>query len=218
LICSDASKLKVANALIASGAADAAIAAQIGLSGSANAARMCVSRHRNRHILAPAAALATAAAKGKDVADKRKEMVKAAEAGDQIATFLGLEEITRDLRKVSKQLGRVAKVTEQAGQYGVMTGVVAQQHKSMELRGKLGNLPGFTPPKSSPGGGAEMPTFNLVINIPGAEPERMNFSPAAQLPDAPMLDFHVVENASVPDAPEDTDPGLQKLRRAFGHS
>jgi hypothetical protein len=221
-ICADAAMMKRAAELIAQQLPDQRIAEQLGLSG--HAGRMAVSRHRRNHIEKPARALASAANKGRAVAEQRKASIEAAGRGDEVAVFLGLEEITRDTRKISKRLGRAAKATEQAGQFTAMTGVVAQQHKNLELRGKLGNHPGFTPQKLTPGG--EAAVFNLTINLPG-QTERLSFSQAEHVPD-PVIDatpFQLAnESASAPDGAEDDtqveadqrSQERQQLARAFG--
>jgi hypothetical protein len=213
--------MKRAAELIAQQLPDLRIAEQLGLSG--HAGRMAVSRHRRNHIEKPAQALASAANKGRAVAEQRKASIEAAGRGDEVAAFLGLEEITQNTRKISKRLDRAAKATEAAGQFTAMTGVVAQQHKNLELRGKLGNHPGFTPQKLTPG--ETMPSFNLTINLPGGETEQISFvdvhpaKPDATVVDVPMLDFRV-ENAPMPETvaeePNRQDPDLAKLARAFG--
>jgi hypothetical protein len=216
IICCSPEKARVVAELVTTGVTDLAIAERIGLSG--NNGRMCVARHRVAHIQRPAQALAAVVDKGRSVRKRREETLAAAESGDDVTAFLGLEEITRDTRKVSKSLKRARKATENAGQYSVMTGVVAQEHKNLELRGKLGNHTGFVPQKLTPG--EAMPVFNLVINMPNGSQERMAFTPeAADGPsppvlDMPVLDFHV-EGDDAP-AVEQPDPEAVKLGRLFG--
>jgi hypothetical protein len=207
VVCCSSENIRIVAEGVARGDTDQAIADRLGMPG--NTGRMRIARHRVGHIVAPAAALAKVAAKGKDVAEKRKATLEAAERGDDIAAFVGLDEITRDVRKVSKRLGRAAKATEAAGQFTAMTGVVGQQHKNLELRGRLGAHPGFVPQKLTPGEG-DRPQFNLIINMPDGKTERLATiveAPTANLPDAPSidlprLDFHVETNdAPVPDVP-----------------
>jgi hypothetical protein len=175
--------------------------------------------------MAPAAALAKVAAKGKDVARQRKDTIEAAERGDEVTAFLALDAITTDARKVAKRLGRAAKATEAAGQFSQMTGVVAQQHKNLDLRGRLGALPGFTPQKLSPG--EQFPVFNMVINMPNGTQERLTTvveAPTAALPDAPVIDMPMIsyhdelDDAPVPDVverPAAESDGV-RLGRLFG--
>jgi hypothetical protein len=218
-VCKNPETLRIANQMIASGAQDTEITARLGVG------RMSIQRHRTRHVEQPAAALAKVAAKGKDVAQQRKDTIEAAERGDEVAAFLGLEEITHDVRKVAKRLGRAAKATEAAGQFPAMTGVVREQHKNIELRGRLGAHPGFVPQKVTPG--EAMPVFNMVINMPDGKTERLTTvveAPTANLPDAPSidlprLDFHVEgDDTPVPDAVERPveESQARKWGRLFG--
>jgi hypothetical protein len=79
-ICANSNTLQRAAGLIAEGLPDKKIADALGFPG--NARRMLVSRHRRSHVLAPAAAIAGAASKGRANVDQRQELVTAAEAGD----------------------------------------------------------------------------------------------------------------------------------------
>jgi hypothetical protein len=161
----------------------------------------------------PAAALAKVAAKGKDVAQQRKDTIEAAERGDEVAAFLGLDAITTDVRKVAKRLGRAAKATEAAGQFTAMTGVVAQQHKNLDLRGRLGAHPGFVPQKITPG--EQSPSFNLTINLPGGQTERLSTVVEPRPGDgpyAPIADTPMIDATPIPAAPdgEQIDDGFVK--------
>jgi hypothetical protein len=69
--------MKRAAELIAEGLSDQKIADALGLGG--NAGRMLVSRHRRFHVLAPAAAIAKAASKGRANVDPRQELIAAAD-------------------------------------------------------------------------------------------------------------------------------------------
>jgi hypothetical protein len=216
-VCKNRETLETVNRMLAEGATLSSIKARTGIG------LMSLSRHKKNHVIAPAQALAAAVAKGKDVAEQRKATLEAAERGDEVAAFLGLEEITRDTRKTSKRLSRAAKATEAAGQFTAMTGVVAQQHKNLELRGKLGGHAGFVPKQLAPG--EAMPTFNLTINLPGGV-KRISGTPITpeQIPGPALIDASPVIDhaiAGAPDAPEDEpdheDPDLRKLGRAFGH-
>jgi hypothetical protein len=224
-ICADSALMKRAAELIAQRLLpDTKIAEQLGFSG--HAGRVLVGRHRRLHVEKPAQALAAAANRGRANVEKREETIALAEAGelDDTAAFLAIEEITRDTRKVAKRLGRAAKATEAAGQFTAMTGVVGQQHKNLELRGRLGAHPGFVPQKLTPG--EAMPTFSLTINMPDGKTERLTTvveGPTANLPDTPvvdlpMLDFRVETNdAPVPDVPiEGASAEGRKLGRLFG--
>jgi hypothetical protein len=208
-ICKDPKKLKIANEMIAAGTTDAEIIARL------SCGRMSIQRHRTRHVEQPAAALARVAAKGKDVAQQRKDTIEAAERGDDVAAFLGLDSITHDVRKVSKRLSRAAKATEAAGQYTAMTGVVAQQHKNLDLRGRLGGH--LVPQKSTPGEGSQT-QFNLVINMPDGKTERL--TTVVEGPTAPvidMIDCHTeIDDALAPETPAERPTAeARRLGRLF---
>jgi hypothetical protein len=221
-ICKDPKKTKLVIELVCAGASDQDIANRLGMPSTSG--RMCVARHRTKHIEEPARALAIAANKGHAVVKQRK----AIEAGelDDTSSFLALDAITTDVRKVAKRLGRAAKATEAAAQYTQMTGVIGQQHKNLELRGRLGAHPGFVPQRASPGDG-DRAQFNLVINRPNGTQERLTTvveAPTANLADAPvvdmpMLDFHIETNdAPAPETrveqPEESQ--ASKWGRLFG--
>jgi hypothetical protein len=216
VVCCSGENIRIVAQMVAEGATDQAIADRLGMPG--NTGRMRIARHRVGHIVA----LAKVAAKGKDVADKRRATVEAAERGDDIAAFVGLDEITRDVRKVSKRLSRAAKVTEAAGQFSVMTGVVAQQHKNLDLRGRLGGHIGFVPQK----GEATAPQqFNLILNLGGVggQTEKYSFGEAVDADFTPLIDVspteiptavEIIPSGSTVDQP--VDPEAVKLGRLFG--
>ena len=64
-ICSSSDKMRRAAELVAAGATDEAVGAQLGVS------RAAAQRHRTLHVVAPAKALVEAAGKGQDVRARR---------------------------------------------------------------------------------------------------------------------------------------------------
>jgi hypothetical protein len=176
-ICSDNGLLKEAATLVAQGSlSDPEIAARLGLPGEAG--RMAVSRHRRNHIEKIARQLAVAASKGRDNTEKREQLVQAAQSGDAVQAFLGLEQITRDLRAVSERLERNADAAERDEQRMAVGSLSAQQLKAVEMRGKLGGHGAFAPQKANPAG---VPAFsiNFVFSGEGRRRETIECMPTA---------------------------------------
>lgn len=167
-ICSAPQAMKLVAEMVASGASDQAIADRLG----GGISRMGVSRHRRSHILAPARAIATAAAKGQDVAQERAELVAAAEAGDP-AAFLTLGAIVSDLRKVHDRLERAADAAETDGQRLAVASLSAQQLRASEVRAKLGGVGGFAPRQLD---GMQAGTFSIVINLGDGHTETVSLA------------------------------------------
>src|SRR5260370_15431864 len=112
-ICSDAEMAKRAGELIAQRLPDRAIAEQLGLTG--HAGRMAVSRHRRNHIEKPAKAIAAAANKGRDLAERPREVIAAAEAGDPLE-YLSVDSIVGDIKRVGERLVKDAEEASHAVQ------------------------------------------------------------------------------------------------------
>jgi hypothetical protein len=201
-LCMDEALLKRANSLIAQGnLSDQKIADMLGFPGGAG--RILVYRHRKVHVEAPALAIATAANRGRANVDKREKLVAAASAGDDGTAFVGLEEITRDARGISKDLKKARKATKNAGQFSVMSGIVAQEHNNLNLRGKLGGHVGFIPQKLTPGE-AGVP-FNLTVNL-GGQSKTLSFTPAENVPDPGMMIEAQPVAVAIPAPPDVGDP------------
>lgn len=164
-ICASVANLKLAAEMITAGASDQAVASKIG-----GINRMTVSRHRRNHIEAPAKALVEAANKGRSVVEDREQTLAAVAAGDEVAAFVGLAGIVSDLKGVRDRLERSAEAAEQAGQHPVIAQLASQQHKSAEIRGKLGAVGGFAPPKA---GAVNLPVFALNFHFSGGRTEQI---------------------------------------------
>ena len=157
-ICANSNTMQRAAGLIAEGLPDQKIADALGFPG--NAGRMLVSRHRRFHVLAPAAAIAEAASKGRANVDQRQELVAAAEAGDVAAAFLSLERIACDLRRVQERLERTAEAAEDDKQRLAVASLSGQQLRAAEVRAKLGGVGGYATPRSDKSNAAP-----FVLNI-----------------------------------------------------
>jgi hypothetical protein len=155
LICASSANIKIAVEMIAAGESDQAIANKINIS------RPAVQRHRKNHVEKPALAIAEAANRGSTVRMERERRVQAAEAGDPVQTFIGLNAIVSDLRRVGERLERTAAGAESGGQRLVVAQLASQQHKSAEVRAKLGQVGGYAPAKLPAGDGRAL----FVINI-----------------------------------------------------
>lgn len=178
-ICKDPKKLKLANALIADGLSDQKIADQLGMADRAG--RMVISRHRNRHVEAPARAIAAVANKGRDVREQRDKTVAAAAKGElDPAALLSLSSLTGDLRKALDRIERASDAAEQAGQIGVLSGLLQQLHRNIETRSRIAGVGGFAPASTKVGvaigGAGHMPFEPFVVSMTlGGQRETMVF-------------------------------------------
>ncbi len=159
-ICSSTEKTRIAAEVIAAGASDQAIADRLG--GGLH--RMAISRHRRNHVEKPAAAIAKAAAKGRDVVEERAQTLAAAEAGDP-AAFIALNNIVADLRRVHERLERTADAAEQDNQRLVVGSLAAQQLRASEVRAKLGGVGGYAAQKTP--GASEGAVFTVNFHFRG---------------------------------------------------
>lgn len=167
-ICKDPKKLKLANALIADGLSDQKIADQLGMADRAG--RMVISRHRNRHVEALARAIAAVANKGRDVREQRDKTVAAANRGElDPAALLSLSSLTGDLRKALDRIERASDAAEQAGQIGVLSGLLQQLHRNIETRSRIAGVGGFAPASTKVGvaigGAGHMPFEPFVLSM-----------------------------------------------------
>jgi hypothetical protein len=176
-ICADAANLRIAAEMIAAGSTDQAVAKKIGC-----ISRMAVARHRQNHIERPAKAIVAAANKGKDVRDEREQLVAAAEAGDTAATFLALNQIAADLRRVQERLERTADAAEEDKQRLAVASLAGQQLRAAEVRAKLGGVGGYASPRADKPGGAP-----FVLNIIFSEREATRIEGTPIHPDDPAF-------------------------------
>lgn len=174
-ICKDPQKLKIANQMVAAGETDAAIVARLGVG------RMAINRHRRNHVEGPARAVAAVAAKGRSEREQREQVLARAEAGTlDPADYLSLAAIVSDLRQTGERLERVAAAAEQDGQRLAVASLAAQQHRGIELRGRLGGHAGFVPPRVQPG---EAPALTVNFHFSSGRTETITMGAVAQ-PDA----------------------------------
>lgn len=162
-ICSDSRTSRIAHEMIVAGASDQAIADRIG-----GVNRMAVARHRLKHVIAPAKALAEAAGKGRDVVEQRAQVMAAAEAGDP-AAFVALASIVADLQKVHERLERTADAAEQDSQRLAVASLSAQQLRAAEVRAKMGGHGGYGQAKAGPDGGRGVFAVNIYLDGRGVE-------------------------------------------------
>ena len=170
-ICGDAEKTKLVAALVMEGLTDQAIANRLG-----GLHRMAISRHRRNHLEAPAAAVAKAAAKGRDAVEQRAQTLAAAEAGDPSA-FVALAGIVNDLRRVNDRLERTAAAAESDNQRLAVASLSAQQLRSAEVRARLGTIGAYSP--KTLGSGEAGATFNLVMQFSGGRETRITATSVA---------------------------------------
>jgi hypothetical protein len=176
-ICANEKQRKAVDKLIAEGLSDAAIARQLGLEAgkAGHTGRMRITRHRIEHVEKPARAIVAASSKGRDLIEQRQEAIAAAERGDTVASWLGLEAITRDLRQVAERLERNADTAERDGHLTSVAALSGQQLRAAETRAKLGGVGAFAPQR---GDAAAQPMFsvNFVFSGEGRQPERVEMS------------------------------------------
>jgi hypothetical protein len=205
LICSDGSKTRIAAEMIAAGASDRAIGEKLGVG------RMAANRHRITHVMAPARALVEAASKDAPAKEKRAEIARAIEAGDDVAAFVSLAGIVSDLRVVHARLERTASAAEAASQPLAVASLSSQQLRSADLRAKLGGAGAYAPKARGDGDGAV--PFSVVIHL-GDKTQRLDLTPVENGPHPPTIDM--------PDRQPEGDtttvvrlPGLQRLGAGF---
>ncbi len=137
-ICIDPTRFRRAAELIAEGISDVAVAAEL------QVGRMAVQRHRVSHVLAPAQAIAAAAAKSRPVEAQRTEVLARAEAGTLDPTdYLSMGPIIDGLRRTDERLERVATAAETDGQRVAVSALSPQQIRLAETKAKLGGVGGY---------------------------------------------------------------------------
>jgi hypothetical protein len=159
-ICSDVEMAKRAAQLIAQRLPDRAIAEQLGLTG--HAGRMAVSRHRRNHIEKPAKAIAAAANKGRDLAERPREVIAAAEAGDPLE-YLKVDRIVGDIKRVGERLEKNADEASQAGQRLAVAALSGQQLRQNEVRLKAAGVGGYAAVKTQVAIGIGTPAFKPFV-------------------------------------------------------
>jgi hypothetical protein len=179
-ICANSNTMQRAAGLISEGLPDQKIADALGFPGQAG--RMLVSRHRRFHVLAPAAAIAEAASKGRANVEQRQELIAAAEAGDVAAAFLSLERIAADLRRVQERLERSADAAEVDQQRLAVASLSGQQLRAAEVRAKLGGVGGYATPRTEKPSGAP-----FVLNIIFSDRETTRIEGTPMHPDDPLF-------------------------------
>jgi hypothetical protein len=165
-ICSEAEMAKRAGELIAQRLPDRAIAEQLGLTG--HAGRMAVSRHRRNHIEKPAKAIAAAANKGRDLAERPREVIAAAEAGDPLE-YLKVDSIVGDIKRVGERLEKNAEEASHAGQRLAVSSLSGAQLRAAEVRLKAAGVGGYSAAKTQVaigiGGAPAFKPFVIRINF-----------------------------------------------------
>jgi hypothetical protein len=202
-ICSDSTKARRANEMIAAGAPDQAVADAVGVG------RMAAARHRHNHFLAPARALTEAAGKGSAAKEKRAEIMASAAAGDPSA-FIALGSIVADLRTVHARLERTAEASEHDGQRLAVASLSGQQLRAAEVRAKIGGVGAFAPQKVREVGDGV--AFQVNINFSNGRTERLAMG-VGEAP--PTIDADAGEGALA--QPMAFLPAAHSLGMAFGH-
>ena len=187
-ICSSSDKMRRAAELVAGGATDEAVGAQLGVS------RAAAQRHRTLHVVAPAKALVEAAGKGQDAREQRAQVLAAAEAGDPTA-FVALAGIVNDLKKVHERLERTADAAEQDNQRLAVASLSSQQLRAAEVRAKIGGVGAYSPQKQ---GTVESPMFSITM-IFGDRKERIDMTAAGQTIDMQPSQHGVTTVVEIPD-------------------
>jgi hypothetical protein len=202
---------KVVTQGIAAGLSDQAIVNELQANGF-QASRPGVNRHRHNCVLKPAQAIAQAAGKGKDVKEKRQEIVAAAEAGDLSPEhFLSLASLTSELHRAADRLNRASDTAEAGGQLAALAALVGQVHRNVETRAKLASVGGFAPARAGQAG-AEAPLFSLTMIFGDGRTEKIEAVPertidmpqGRQVFDIPALTTVVGSDLASP-LPDDED-------------
>jgi hypothetical protein len=169
--CATEANRTLAARMIAEGASDQKIADAIG-----NISRAGIQRHRRNHIEAPAKAIAEAASKGRSIADQRKKLLKDVES-DDVAAFIGLASVVSDLKDTRNRLKRMVSTAEEAGQLTAAASLVGQQHRSVEVRSRLGGLGSYAPAAAPV---INLPTFSVNFMFSEGRTEQLSTSTAIE--------------------------------------
>jgi hypothetical protein len=162
-ICASTELTRRAAKLIGQGVSDRNAAIQLGL-GDSDAARMAYSRHRRNCVEKVAKAVVEAANKGRAATDQKQEIVTAAEKGElNPADFLSVGALTAELRKIATRLENASSEAEHAGQLTALAQLTGQQHRNVEVRGKLAGHGGFAASKTQIGIGIGQRAFEPFV-------------------------------------------------------
>jgi len=195
---SEANRTLVAT-MIAKGLSDQKIADALG-----DISRPAVQRHRRNHVEMPARIIAEAANKGRSVVTQREKMLAEVQS-DDVAAFIGLASVVGDLKDTRNRLERMVSTAEEAGQLTAAASLVGQQHRSVEVRSRLGGLGSYAPPKATQ---VNLPVFAVNFMFSGGHSERLSTSvviegdtldvlPAEPEPDEPDDDLPEEDDADV---------------------
>jgi hypothetical protein len=169
--CCSPSVAQIAAAVL-NGATDIAIAAQFGLD------RQAVRRHRIQHIMAPAAAAAALAGKGRTAVQARAAL--AAASAEDPRVWIALDSVVRDLRRVRDRLDGAADDAAVARQYAPLAALSGQLLRADGLRAQLGGI--GAQERGQPASG-----FKLTINVGTAAPLTIE-GDAASIPDGYQIE------------------------------
>jgi hypothetical protein len=181
-ICSNSDWFDRASDWARQGASDREVARRLGIDKS------LVTRHRQRHILAPLRHQLAIASKGDGPRRERAQLAEAAAAdtptpGQLTAAFLSLDGIAADLRLTCDRLERQASGAEQDGQRVVVAALSQAQIRSIETRAKLG---GHAPPRTT-----EVPPrekYSIVIQFSSGQSEEISVLPSPTTIDGEVSD------------------------------
>jgi hypothetical protein len=174
------------------GVSDREVARRLGINKS------LVTRHRQRHLIAPLRHKLAIAGKGDVARRERAQLAQAAAAdaptpGQLTAAFLSLDGIAADLRLACDRLERQAAGAELDGQRLAVAALSQAQIRSAETRAKLSGVGGYAPPRTT-----ELPArekFSIVIQFSGGRSEEITMLPTPATIDGET----VVEEEQQPD-------------------
>jgi hypothetical protein len=168
-ICCDTKKQRIAAEMLAEGATDQAVAAQIGVN------RMAVARHRHNHVIKPAQDRLAIVSKGAAPRQERQQLAAAAASDapspkDYAEAFFGLKAQAEKLSRIEERLERMAALAEAGTSANTVAQLAAQQLRGVEVGARLAGAGGYAPGKG-PGENAGTPfSVNIIL---GGVVERM---------------------------------------------
>jgi hypothetical protein len=184
-ICSNSDWSDRASDWARQGASDREVARRLGIDKS------LVTRHRQRHILAPLRHQLAIAGKGDIPRRERTQLAQVAAAdtptpGQITAAFLSLDGIATDLRLTCDRLERQASGAEQDGQRGVVAALSQAQIRSAETRARLSGIGAYAPSRIT-----EVPAkekFSIVIQFSSGRSEEISVLPSPTTIDGEVSD------------------------------
>ncbi len=178
-ICADPELAKAVDTLVRFGRTDVAIGHMLGVS------RMAVHRHRVGHTLAqaatppvpgaappvdtPAAPETLTGAAGDDLDAPPGPLGRPLDPSDLVQRYFGMPAAARRLERLQRGLEGAIARAEKAGSAAAIAQLAAQMLRSIELGGRIAQIPGLVPAREGmtvPGG----PGFNVTFNFHGTEP------------------------------------------------